>query len=176
MLLSYVDDDETNCCLYNSGLVIITKHNVVKSSFKPFELYGGFCRLANKGRLWVDLETKDKPKTSFSIINVHLQSSFPQLYLGYEDVAWKQLQSVIDEIKDDLCIIAGDMNISYLHKKDDTRILNNNITFPSLGLVLDHILVPSFFNEEYDIIHNVLNDVKLSDHFPIETIIKIKDE
>lgn len=174
----------------NSGLMIFSKHPIVKQEQVIYRAKSKIDAMARKGALKIIIKKDEK---LFSIINTHLQNA-GDIQLKFTQL--KELEQVISKVITN--ILVGDFNIDYYSTEyqkleDDFKLTNSNSKKNKLysyyaeknSLIKDKKEKPKlidyvFFKDVAKIIDSTLQNIKvfkaknnkekdLSDHYAIET-------
>ena len=154
----------------NSGLIFLSKYQIIQQKTHIYKHTRGMCSLSNKCAQFIKIKM-DKDKY-LNIVNTHLQSSHLNHYQDFRKTTLKQIEEIINNSPEKDNIIIGDLNLDYSYLKHN---LNKNInffnkyyemiTFPETGEHLDHCI---YMGEKYNfkMKMKILN-IHNSDHLPI---------
>jgi len=159
-----------NIKLIDSGLIILSKYPIIKKYFKPFDNYKLLTTdmLADKGFINVKIKVGSN---IISIYNTHLQAS----YINHEnrDVSKEQLKYLLSFYNSDtsfIKIIGGDFNLLPKHISNGSKkIYPKTNTYSQNNDIYDYFIVNMINNHSIKCINNVC----LSDHYPVELYITL---
>lgn len=179
----YSSNCPNNCFLCNGkvidcGLLILSKHKILKSKFKPFRKSKDIDLLAEKGILYSKIELPNK--IIVNVFNLHLQASYSYVP-DEEDLITRKSQlqdleeftkSILkDNIKNEIIIINGDFNINSNYDIDFLNDQEKNVLKEEYNLLLNKInIIKNNINEDFEIINLFFEIYKK----PIQTMIEYK--
>lgn len=170
----------------SSGLMILSKYNIISKGFEAYNNYSGEDSFSEKGILFITIEINN---TVYTIINTHLNANaIFSLYRRCIKTREKQMDQLLKFVKNsnrDNILLCGDFNIDlydyqtmfykitniYKYNISSINFINITtnkklITCSKSNKQLDYIFYfynrPKHINFNYELIKS-----KLSDHYPI---------